>query len=97
MVVPILEKLGEQKNSWLPIHHIRKRDPKAENKTEPLVKADSVIHWLECASGHRSIINQTTNRWAIDNRELRNEDTLLLRVAAKGKAEGQPIIFTPQI
>jgi hypothetical protein len=94
VVMPILKKLNDQKNCWLLVHHVRKdkADAKKEEDTAPLVKADSVIHWLECASGHRSIINQTTNRWAICDREIRTD--LLLRVAAKGKAESAPLYLT---
>jgi hypothetical protein len=91
VVMPILKKLNDQKNCWLLVHHVRKdkAEAKKEEDTAPLVKADSVVHWLECASGHRSIINQTTNRWAIDDREIRTD--LLLRVAAKGRAESAPL------
>jgi hypothetical protein len=89
VIMPILRKIGQQ-NCWLLVHHIRKEGAqKAEDKVEPLVKAESVVRWLECASGHRSIINQTTNRWAIDDHDIRTD--LLLRVSAKGRAEGAPM------
>jgi hypothetical protein len=89
-VMPLMKKLGEQKNCWLLVHHIRKGEQQESEKNEPLVKADSVIHWLERASGHRSIINQSTNRWAIDDRGGIRSD-LLVRLSVKGRAEPAPL------
>jgi hypothetical protein len=90
VVMPIMKKLGEQKNCWLLVHHIRKGEQQESEKNEPLVKTDSVIHWLERASGHRSIINQSTNRWAIDDRGGLRSD-LLIRLSVKGRAEPAPL------
>jgi Bifunctional DNA primase/polymerase, N-terminal/AAA domain len=90
VVMPIMRKLGAQKNCWLLVHHIRKGEQQESEKNEPLVKADSVIHWLERASGHRSIINQSTNRWAIDERGGIRSD-LLIRVSVKGRGEPAPV------
>lgn len=92
VVMPILSKLGNEKNCWLLVHHIRKGEAQQKDEAErdtSLVKADSVIQWLERASGHRSIINQATNRWAMDDRGIKTD--LLIRVSVKGRAEGAPI------
>jgi hypothetical protein len=91
VVMPIMSKLGAEKNCWLLVHHIRKGEQQDESeKNEPLVKAESVVHWLERASGHRAIINQSTNRWAIDERGGIRSD-LLIRVSVKGRGEPAPV------
>jgi AAA domain len=60
----MLAGLAETEAAWLILHHVRKRDRSTEYVS--LLQADSVLTWLEAASGGRALINQTFTRIAVD-------------------------------
>jgi len=90
----LVELLGRFAGSWLLIHHIRKNAVAKDEQRKPLQEEDSVMTWLQVASGTRAIINQTAMRLAIDNH---SKADLILRGAYKSRSEVGPFLISREM
>jgi len=102
----VINSLQTINTCWLLIHHLRKQ--KSEMPRPDLNNPDvPLLTWLENLSGHRSLVNQTFTRLAVDRSEKKAAD-LILRGYFKGRGEfgpfhldriydevGEPIGFAP--
>ncbi len=73
----------------LAIHHIRKP---GENGVPPLDNDDTrLMEWLNQASGHRSLVNQSDTRIAADVAKRAGDAAMILRWHRRLRSEGGPL------
>lgn len=76
--------------SWLFIHHLRKQDKTQKAERPDLFNQDKrVLEWLEEASGHRALVNQTFTRLGFDKPKTDTGKHKHAELGLRGFVKGQ--------
>jgi AAA domain-containing protein len=92
----MFDRLRRFKNAWVIIHHPRKdRDDNFDKL--PLSEAVRVVDWLQEASGHRALLNQSSTRIAVESSGPAGPGELLMRWNLKGYGDKGPLYISREL